>query len=300
MRFLNPKTDFAFKKIFGSQQSKPILIDFLNALLYEGRTVIEDLEIIDPYQAPQLQGMKDTFRDVKARITGNKTVIIEMQVLNVLGFKKRVLYNLCKAFSMQLDSGQGYDQVNPVIALTITDFEMFPDRPKVISHYQLKEREDATDYSEDDDIKLVFVELPKLKKPLEQLETVTDKWIYFLKEAGSLEIIPENLNEPATLERAFQIAQLSLLSREELDIFERKQLFLQDSRNAILKAEQDALQQGMQRGIQQGLQQGLQEGLQQGEKQKAEAIARSLLDILPIETISQTTGLSVEEIRQLR
>lgn len=290
MRFLNPKTDFAFKKIFGSQQSKPILIDFLNALLYEGRTVIEDLEILDPYQAPQLQGMKDTFLDVKARITGDKMVIIEMQFLNVLGCKKRVLYNASKAFSTRPDSGQGYSQLNPVIALTITDFEMFPDRPKVISHYQLKERDDSTDYS--DDMELVFVELPKFNKPLEQLETVTEKWIYFLKEAGSLEIIPENLNEPATLERAFQIAQLSLLSREELDIVERKQLFLQDSRNAILKAEQDALQQG--------IQQGLREGLQQGEKQKAEAIARSLLDILPIETISQTTGLSVEEIRQLR
>ena len=81
MRFLDPKTDFAFKKIFGSLQSKDVLISFLNALLYEGRPTIEDLEIIDPYQAPQLKGMKDTFLDVKATISEVKTVIIEMYLV---------------------------------------------------------------------------------------------------------------------------------------------------------------------------------------------------------------------------
>ncbi len=83
---INPKTDFAFKKIFGSEQSKDILISFLNALLYEARPVIEDLQILTPYLAPKIHGIKYTYLDVRARITGNKTVIIEMQVLNVEGF----------------------------------------------------------------------------------------------------------------------------------------------------------------------------------------------------------------------
>ena len=122
MRFLNPKTDFAFKKIFGSEQSKDILISFLNALVYEGQPTIEDLAIIDPYQAPQLKGMKDTFLDVKAKLRNKTNVIIEMQVLNVLGFEKRVLYNAAKSFSIQLDRGYEYDRLYPVVALTITDF----------------------------------------------------------------------------------------------------------------------------------------------------------------------------------
>ncbi len=90
MVFINPKTDFAFKKIFGSTDSKDILISFLNALLYEGEPIIEDLEIIDPYAASKVRGLKDTYLDVKAKITGNKTVIIEMQVLNLAAFEKRV------------------------------------------------------------------------------------------------------------------------------------------------------------------------------------------------------------------
>ena len=227
MRFLNPRTDFAFKRIFGSGQSKDILISFLNALLYEGQPVIESLEIIDPYQAPQLKGMKDTFLDVKATVTGGKTVIVEMQVLNVVGFEKRVLYNAAKAFSIQLDKGHTYTRLNPVIALTITDFDMFPESSKVISRYGLKEKEDLTTYS--DDIELVFVELPKFTKSLDELTTMTDRWIYFLKQADSLEMVPESWQTTPALERAFQIAELSNLSREELDVYQRKQIFVQDS-----------------------------------------------------------------------
>ncbi|MGC1307800.1 MAG: Rpn family recombination-promoting nuclease/putative transposase [Phormidesmis sp.] len=278
MRFLNPRTDFAFKKIFGSSQSKDVLISFLNALLYEGQPVIEDLEVIDPYQAPQLKGMKDTFLDVKASLKSAKTVIIEMQVLNILGFEKRVLYNAAKAFSIQLDSGQSYTRLNPVIALTITDFEMFPDSPKVVSHYGLKEKEALTTYS--DDIELVFVELPKFNKSLDELTTVADRWIYFLKRADSLQTVPFAWQDTPELNKAFQIAELSNLTREELDIFQRKQFFLEDSQNAVLK--------------------GIEQGIERGKRQKAEAIATALLDVLDIETISQKTGLSVSEIAALR
>jgi predicted transposase/invertase (TIGR01784 family) len=186
--FINPKTDFAFKKIFGSKKSKDILISFLDALLYNATGTILDLEILDPYQAPRIKGIKDSYLDVKATITGNKTVIIEMQVLNVLGFEKWVLYNAAKAFSIQLGVGEDYTLLNPVIALTITDFEMFPDSPKVISRYRLKEHEELTDYG--DDIELVFVELPKFTKTLPELDTLVDKWLYFLRSATSSNLCP--------------------------------------------------------------------------------------------------------------
>lgn len=99
MRFINPKTDFAFKKIFGSEESKDILISFLNALLYDGQPTIEDLLILDPYLAPRIRGIKSTYLDVKAKLNDCTTVIIEMQVLNVEAFEKRILYNAAKAYS---------------------------------------------------------------------------------------------------------------------------------------------------------------------------------------------------------
>lgn len=286
MTFINPKTDFAFKKIFGSKQSKDILIGFLNTILYQEKPVILDLEIIDPYQAPRIKGMKDSYLDVKATITGNKTVIIEMQVLNVLGFEKRVLYNAAKAFSIQLRLGEDYTLLNPVIALTITDFDMFEGNNKVISRYRLKEKDDLTDYS--DDIELVFVELPKFNKQLSELETLSDKWLYFLKAANTLTSVPPTMEEVPEINHAFEVARESKLTRKELDVLEKREMFLHDSKNAILKAQQD------------GEAKGRKQGREEGAKEKALAIARSLLGVLDVQTISQTTGLSVTEVEQLQ
>jgi len=93
MRFLDVKTDFAFKKVFGSEQSKNVLISFLNAIIDFGEERVTDLTIVDPYQIPLLKGMKDSYVDVKAVLSDHTKVIVEMQVLNVEGFEKRVLYN---------------------------------------------------------------------------------------------------------------------------------------------------------------------------------------------------------------
>jgi predicted transposase/invertase (TIGR01784 family) len=290
MIFIDPKTDFAFKKIFGSKKSKDILIGFLNAILYQEKPTIQDLEILDPYQAPRIKGIKDSYLDVKATIANGKTVIIEMQVLNVLGFEKRVLYNAAKAFSIQLAVGEDYTLLNPVIALTITDFEMFENSPKVISRYRLKEKDDLTDYS--DDIELVFVELPKFRKTLPQLESITEKWLYFLKSANTLQSVPPSLGEIPAINHAFEVARQSKLGKRELEILEKRSMVLHDSRNAILKAQQDGLAAGEQKGREKGREEGAQE--------KAREIARSLLSVLDPETISRTTGLSVVEIERLR
>jgi len=276
--FINPKTDFAFKKIFGSKQSKDILISFLNALVYDEQDKIQDLTILDPYQAPRIRGIKDSYLDVKATLFDGKTVIIEMQVLNVLGFEKRVLYNAAKAFSIQLGVGEDYTLLNSVIALTITDFEMFPGNDRILSRYRLKENNDLTDYS--DDIELIFVELPKFKKTLDSLDTLVDKWLYFLKSANQLESVPPNLGDVPAIDHAFTVAKQSKLSRKELEVLENREMFLHDNRNAILKARQD--------------------GKTEGRQEERLEIARSLLDLLDAETIAEKTGLSIAQVQQLR
>ncbi len=289
LTFINPKTDFAFKKIFGSPQSKDILISFLNAILYNSEPAIQDLDILDPYQAPRIEGMKNSFLDIKALLANDSTVIIEMQILNVLGFEKRVLYNAAKSYSTQLKTGEDYTLLNPVIALTITDFEMFEHSDKVTSRYRLMEKDTLTEYS--DDIELVFVELPKFDKALDELEDLTDKWLYFLKSADELEVVPNNLNEVAAIHDAFEVARQSRLSPEELEIFEKRQQFIHDYRNSFRKAEQ--------LGIKQGEAIGKVKGEAIGKKKAQMKIARSLLGVLPVETISQTTGLSIDEIEGL-
>ncbi|MBE9060737.1 Rpn family recombination-promoting nuclease/putative transposase [cf. Phormidesmis sp. LEGE 11477] len=281
LTFINPKTDFAFKKIFGSPQSKDILISFLNAILYDSNPTIQDLDILDPYQAPRIEGIKNSFLDIKALLADSRTVIIEMQVLNVLGFEKRVLYNAAKSYSTQLKTGEDYTLLNLVIALTITDFEMFEHLDKVISRYRLIEKDALTEYS--DDIELIFVELPKFNKSLDELEDLTDKWLYFLQSADELETVPSSLDQVSAIRDAFEVARQSKLSPEELEIFEKRQQFIHDYRNSFRKAEQL----------------GRERGVAIGEKKARINIARSLLGILPVETISQTTGLSINEIENI-
>ncbi|NEN99199.1 MAG: Rpn family recombination-promoting nuclease/putative transposase [Moorea sp. SIO3I7] len=276
MRFISPKTDFAFKKIFGSDQSKDILISFLNAMIYSGESVIQDLEILDPYSAGDVVELKDTvlmqslmgetpktalhrYLDVKAVLEDQTTVLIEMQIWNVEAFEKRVVYNLCKTYGNQLKSGQGYFDLNPVIALTITDFKLFPSTEKVISCFYFQEKEEHLPYQENE-LAMVFVELPKFTKQLEELESVIDKWIYFIKEAPSLEIIPENLREIPQLEKALTIANQAGLSVSELEKLRKQEMVLEDTRGALSLAQREGIEQGIIQGIEQGIIQGRVQG----------------------------------------
>ncbi|MCA6556210.1 MAG: Rpn family recombination-promoting nuclease/putative transposase [Pseudanabaena sp. M114S2SP2A07QC] len=283
MKFISPKTDFAFKKIFGSEQSHDVLISFLNAMLYDGQSRISQLEILNPYLAPRIRGVKDTYLDVKAKLDNGTSVIIEMQVLNIEGFEKRILYNAAKAYSIQLGIGQSYSQLNPVIALTITDFVMFPEINQLTSRFILKEKDFLIDYPIYD-LELVFVELPKFDKALMVLETLADKWLYFLKHAIDLDVVPESMNLVPEIKQAFEFAREGNLSPEELNKLQHQEFFIQDQHNAIVKAER----------------QGLNRGLEQGERNATRAMATKLLDMLDDEAISRATGLSLAEIAELR
>ena len=285
--FINPKTDYAFKKIFGSSESKDILISFLNALIYDGNSTIEDLEIINPNLPPKVLGLKDSYLDVKAKLSDGTLVIIEMQVLNVESFGKRVLYNAAKTYACQLQATEGYRMLKPVIALTITDFQMLAETKKLISRFVYKEIEDNLICPEAE-IELVFVELPKFTKQEHELETLADKWIYFMKNARSLTSVPEIMDSIPEIHKAFDIANQVNLSREEADDLDRREQFIHDQQGAIIKASRE------------GREEGIEQGIEQGMRSKTIAIAQNLLSQLDNVTIAQVTGLSVEEVQNLR
>ena len=279
MIFINPRTDFAFKKIFGSEQSHEILISFLNSILYAGEPTIQDLTIINPYQSPIIKGLKSTYLDIKAELNTGERVVIEMQVLNVAGFEKRILYNAAKAYSIELSEGESYANLNPVIALTITDFVMFDDTEQHISRFILKEKDCLIDYPIYD-LELVFVELPKFKRSLSELETLTDRWIYFLQHAPDLQTIPATMAEVPAINQAFAIANKATLTREEADEQHRQSFFIHDQRGVSIKATE--------------------QGIKQGIKQNQLETARRSLPVLDDAMISQITGLTIADIQQLR
>ncbi len=252
MKFLDVRTDFAFKKVFGSKDSKPRLISFLNSMIeFNDNSEITDLEIVDPYNLPKLKGMKDTFVDVKALLSDHTTVIIEMQVLNHPGFENRVLYNAAKNYSIQLVKGQRYDLLKPVIAVTIVNFEMFKDNSEIINRFKLLNKKDFSEYS--DDIELIFVELKKFNKTQEQCNGIQDEWIYFLKNAGELTVIPKNL--PDSVMTAYEVSNEAGMSQEELEIQYNKQQYIAIQIGSLELAKKQGLEQGLEQGIERGVQQ---------------------------------------------
>ena len=243
MKFISPKTDFAFKKIFGSIHSKNILISFLNAIVYNNQNIIQSLEIINPYNHGVTNTLKETYLDVKALLDNGSTVIIEMQILNVEDFKKRVIYNLAKAYGNQLDVGQGYMMLKPFIALTIADFVLFKKIDKMITKFRFKEETELLNYQ--DELTLMFVELPKFKKELSALETLSDKWIYFIKSAPNLEVIPESLEEVSEIEAALNIANIANLSNEELEELGQQEKLMRDKKGQISLARKEGEETGI-------------------------------------------------------
>ena len=298
MRFLDVKTDFAFKKVFGSEQSTAILIDFLNAVLeYPPELAIQDLTIVDPYQIPMIKGMKDTYVDVKARLANGQQVIIEMQVLNVKGFEQRILYNAAKSYSLQLQKGQEFSLLNPVIALTLTDFQMF-DTPDLTSRFKLIEKQHLLEYS--DDIELIFIELPKFKLEEADLVSAKDRWLYFVKNAGSLKLIPESLANEPNIHHAFEIANEAGLTDEELEAQHRRFDFIWLQKGWIQKALDDGEQIGVKKGQEIGEKIGIEKGKDIGRKEVRLELAKQLLADFDDEKIAAKTGLSVADVALLR
>ncbi len=283
MRFINPKTDFAFKKIFGSPQSQPVLVSFLNGVLYDGANTVQSLDILNPYQAPRIRGMKDTYLDVKALLNDGTSVIIEMQVLNVEGFEKRILYNAAKTYSTQLGTGDDYTLLNPVIALTITDFVMFEDLAPYRSCFVLKEKEFLIDYPTHD-LELVFVELPKFEQSVEELSNLMEQWLFFLKHARQMTDIPREMSNVPALQQAFNFADRANLSPEELEDLEHREIFIHDQRNALKLAHR----------------QGIEQGIEQGREAERRQIAKQMKATgMSITQIAAITSLSVEVIEML-
>jgi len=286
MQFADPRTDFVFRRVFGNEKAKEVLISFLNAVLgLEGSRAIAAVHILDPYQAPKVASLKHSILDVKCRDNRGVEFVVEMQIEYVAGMKKRIQFNACKAYVSQLESGKDYPKLNQVIGISILDFTMFHDFDHYLSCHETKETVTGNCYL--DDIRHYFIELPKFTKTEEELETPIEKWCYFIKHAGKLQVIPDKLNsEP--YQKAFELANRANMTKAEWETFDMMMMWIQDQRGIASGA------------LEQGFQKGHQEGFQEGQREKAFAVARSMRrDKFDPIIIAKFTGLAVEEIEAL-
>jgi predicted transposase/invertase (TIGR01784 family) len=236
MKFVDIKNDVAFRKIFGNENRKEVLISFLNAvLLLKNNNRIVYVDILTPYQLPALKGGKVTIVDLKAKDQNNKIYIVEMQVAEVDGFDKRVLYYASKSYSAQIERGDEYEQLNPTYFIGILDFEA-TQNPTYINRHKIVDIQTNENFISG--IEFNFIELPKFNKKEQELETVIDQWVYFIKNAENLDVIPDNIKDQG-LKFAYEEADKHNWTKGDLEAYDYALMREQDDRGRLTKVQKD-------------------------------------------------------------
>ncbi len=243
MKFVDIKNDVAFRKIFGNEQKTKILISFLNAVLrLEGSEQIKEVTIANPYQFPRVAGEKASIIDVRAIDKKGRQFVVEMQVADVDGFDKRVQYYTCRDYSMQIDRGEKYPLLKPTYFVGILDFNYF-ESESYLSHHIIVNGE--TYEHKLKDIQFTFIELKKFTLKVNELNTLIEKWVFFIKNAEDLDVIPDNVDDEG-LREAYKDADKHSWKKEELIAYDNASIAEQDIRGrmkfAVDKAKREIIE----------------------------------------------------------
>lgn len=293
-KFLDPKNDFAFVQIFGTEKNKDILIHFLNDVLrFRKDAQVTEVSFLKTIQDPEIAAYRQSIIDVLCQNQNGEQFIVEMQITHHKGFEKRAQYYAAKAYSQQIlkedDNHKKmavYAKLKGVIFLAIADFVMFPEKQGgwKSEHRILDEKTYENDLK---DFYFVFIELPKFKKKINELVTLEEKWCYFFKHAdeSTFTEIEYLASQDPIIKRAFEAIDQASWTEEELRTYER-----------ITKANLDNLAVEQQK-IEDAEARGKAEGKFE---EKIKIAGNLLLQKIDINTISVVTGLSIEEINKLK
>lgn len=286
-KYLNPKADLTFKKVFGEHPD--LVMSLLNALLPldEGKR-IEHVEYLTPEMVPENPGKKNSIVDVRCRETGGRHFIVEMQMNWNNEFQQRVILNAAKAVVKQLGTSEDYSLLQPVYALNLINDVGFDAGPDEFYHdYAIVNVEHSDRIIEG--LRFVFVELPKFKPQTIKERKMAVLWLRFLTEIGrDTDEIPAELLENPDTSKALKILEKSAYNEEELRAYEYYWDAVYNERGAI------------RHGYKQGLAEGRAEGRAEGFVAANRENARKMKDDgMPTELIAKYTGLDIETINCL-
>jgi predicted transposase/invertase (TIGR01784 family) len=287
MKFANPKNDIAFKKIFGNENKKEILISFLNSILdFKDNQIIVHIKLNNPYQLPDIKELKETILDIKATNKNKETFIIEMQKKNTGGFEKRSLYYTSKAYVSQIDKAEDFNKLKKVYYIALVDFNIFNNKSFISRHLIINQETARQDLK---DFEFSFIELNKFNLKLSDCDSILKKWIYFINNTSSLDIIPKEFNNLKEFKSAFEIANKVTWNKKELEVYDYISLREADDINAMNFAALKAKNEGVKEGIEQGI-----------EQNNTKVVIKSIKQGLDNKTISLITSLSIKQIQKIR
>jgi len=280
-RYINLFTDYGFKKIFGEEPNKNLLLDFLNELLKEEQGEIRDLTYLKTEQLGDTDIDRKAIFDLYCENERGEKFIVELQKSKQNFFKDRALYYSTFPIREQAERGDWNFKLKAVYTVAILDFVFDEDKDQPEKYrYDIKLTDIETNRVFYDKLTFIYLEMPKFTKDLEELTTRFDKWLYVIRNLNRLERIPNTLREQV-FEQLFDTAEIARFTPDQVRSYEKSLKYYRDMKNSLDTA--------------------FDEGKEEGREQRTYEIAREMLqDGDPVERVARLTGLDFETVEKLK
>ena len=296
MSILNPRVDFAFKKIFGAEENKDLLISFINSVISEKDPIVE-VTLLNPYNSLNFKGDKGSILDIKAKDSKGIFYDIEMQVSDEGDYDKRALNYWAETYTGQLGAGQDYSPLRKTIGIHILNFNCIPEIQRYNNKFIITEADSGVPFFQD--FVIYTIELEKFMKGanenlnllLPRIKTGLDRWSTFLTKASNLDRnnLPKELCDDPCIKKALGVLDTLSLNKEERETYEEHLKWLRLETSTIKKVEEKAKSEG------------LVEGEAKGKKEERREIAREMLQDNESEAkIIKYTRLTSNEIAEIK
>ena len=310
-RYVNPFTDFGFKRLFGEEPNKDLLLDFLSELLRKEKGNIKEITYLKNEHLSHIGERKAIF-DIYCENEEGEKFIVELQKAKQDFFKDRSVFYSTFPIREQAVRGDWNFELKAVYTIGILDF-LFDDADKdktVVSEVRLMDTDKKTVFY--DKLTFIYLQMPNFTKTEDGLETHMDKWLYVIRNLSDLQDRPKKLQE-RVFKKLFKIAEIEQLTREERMIYEDSLKVYRDLKNTVDTAEKIGIKKGEKIGIKKGEKIGIEKGekigiekgekigIEKGKKEGKKESAQSLLSfgIMTQEEIAEALKLDIEEVRWL-
>lgn len=301
-KYINPFTDFGFKKLFGEEGNKDLLIDFLNSLLPIEHK-ISDITFANRERLGEINIDRKAIYDIFCVDEAGKHFIVEMQNAKQLYFKDRAVFYSTFPIREQAEKGEWNFELQPVYCVGLLGFEFALEKePGFLHEVQLKDQNNEVFFEK---LTYIFVELPKFNKTEDKLENKFEKWLYFLKNLEDFESIPDILNEEV-FKKAFLTAEIANFNEKQLALYEESVKVYRDNINIVKTAIKEGEEKGLEKGLEEGRKEGRKEGQIEGQIEELKKTVNILLcKKFNINTLPDDLGLSIknssqENLKQIR
>ncbi len=259
MTYVKPTSDIFIKYLLGKEEHKDLLLSFINAVMdNSGFTLIKSVEIKNPFNLKKMVNDKESILDIKAVDENGKIFNIEMQTTSDETFKTRSLYYWARLYSSQLDKGDKYKKLFPVISINILEFEMFNQFEKYHSTFVLMDKQ-LSDFILTDHLAIHFLELPKVRKVFKQkdapIEKELEKWLYYFNKEGEIaedKLMEILLKEDNIFKKAHEKYVEFTQDEEMIEAYESHIKWLIDYNSRVASAREEGIQLGIKEGLEKG------------------------------------------------